>query len=228
LSAVARRLDWLGRFWEHDHGLAFLAGLLTGIVFGAPIVHLATPGRIVVDVALSVLLLTGVAAVAQSGLSRAVLGGVALVALATRWAYVLVPGVEETPVGAATSLAFCAVLVVVVGSRVFRDGEVTVHRILGAVALYLLFGLAWLFAYEGLALFDPEAFAYSVAPATAVERTSKLVYFSFVTLTTVGYGDVTALHPLGRSLAMLEALTGQLFPAITLARLVALEVGRPR
>ena len=48
------------------------------------------------------------------------------------------------------------------------------------------------------------------------------VYFSFVTLTTVGYGDVTPVHPLARSLAVAEALTGQLYPAILLARLVSL------
>jgi voltage-gated potassium channel Kch len=53
---------------------------------------------------------------------------------------------------------------------------------------------------------------------------SRLVYFSFVTLTTVGYGDMLAVHPAARSLAMLEALTGQLFPAVLIARLVSMEV----
>jgi hypothetical protein len=69
---------------------------------------------------------------------------------------------------------------------------------------------------------DPEAFhpagAYFVAP-------QRWLYYSFVTLTTVGYGDITPVGPLARSLAILEALTGQLYPAILLARLVALEVG---
>ena len=50
------------------------------------------------------------------------------------------------------------------------------------------------------------------------------MYFSFVTLTTVGYGDITAVHPVARSLAMAEALTGQLFPAMLLARLVSMEL----
>jgi voltage-gated potassium channel Kch len=53
---------------------------------------------------------------------------------------------------------------------------------------------------------------------------SSLVYFSFATLTTLGYGDVTAVHTAARSLALLEALTGQLFPAVLIARLVAMEV----
>jgi uncharacterized membrane protein len=70
---------------------------------------------------------------------------------------------------------------------------------------------------------DPGAFNF---PAVSDEGTlmSKLVYFSFTTLTTVGYGDVTAVNTAARSLALLEALTGQLFPAILIARLVSLEV----
>ncbi|HEY7534991.1 MAG TPA: potassium channel family protein, partial [Thermodesulfobacteriota bacterium] len=56
------------------------------------------------------------------------------------------------------------------------------------------------------------------------ELDAKLLYFSFVTLTTVGYGDITAVHPVSRSLAMLEGLIGQLFPAILIARLVSMEL----
>jgi hypothetical protein len=51
-----------------------------------------------------------------------------------------------------------------------------------------------------------------------------LIYYSFVTLTTVGYGDITPLHPTARSLAMAEALIGQLYPAILIARLVSLRI----
>jgi voltage-gated potassium channel Kch len=53
---------------------------------------------------------------------------------------------------------------------------------------------------------------------------TRLIYFSFATLTTVGYGDITPVHPIARSLAMLEALIGQLFPVILIARLVSMEL----
>lgn len=218
----------LGRFWEHDHGLSLLAAFLATIVVGAPVVRLAAAGRLVLDLAVSVLLLTGVAAVSQGRVMRTVLGALAVATLATRLAYALDPDTQDSLSGAVTAVAFFALLAFVVARRVFRDGDVSVHRILGAVALYLILGLTWSFAYEWLALIDAGSFAFNVAPVTPAERTSELLYFSFVTLTTVGYGDITAVHPVARSLAMLEALTGQLFIAITLARLVALEVGRPR
>jgi hypothetical protein len=111
---------------------------------------------------------------------------------------------------------FCAVIL----ARAFAGGPVTMHRIQGAIAGYLLLGLTWANLYELLALRLPGAFSGAEFAGT----TYRWVYFSFVTLTTVGYGDVIPIHPLARSFANLEALTGQLYPAILLARLVSLEV----
>jgi voltage-gated potassium channel Kch len=67
----------------------------------------------------------------------------------------------------------------------------------------------------------PGAFA---AASGALLEHAHYQYFSIVTLTTLGYGDITPVHPFARSLAMLEALTGQLFPAILIARLVSMEL----
>jgi voltage-gated potassium channel Kch len=94
------------------------------------------------------------------------------------------------------------------------------------VAVYLLLGLGWAFAYRLVAIARPDAFAFPAGTAVALdeEHTWRLVYFSFVTLTTVGYGDITAAHPVARSLVVCEALVGQLFPAILLARLVSMEI----
>jgi hypothetical protein len=124
------------------------------------------------------------------------------------------------------SLVFCGVLALVVLVQVFREGPITAHRIRGAVAVYLLLGLGWAFAYRLVAIARPDAFAFPAGTAVAQgeDHTWRLVYFSFVTLTTVGYGDITAAHPVARSLVVCEALVGQLFPAILLARLVSMEI----
>jgi hypothetical protein len=114
-------------------------------------------------------------------------------------------------------------LAAVILVRVFREGRINFHRIQGAVCVYLLLGVIWSGCYSLVIQFDPAAFNL---PASTGDDTltSRLVYFSFVTLTTVGYGDVTAVHPAARSLALLEALAGQLFPAVLLARLVGMEL----
>ena len=110
----------------------------------------------------------------------------------------------------------------VVGRAVFGRGRVTYHRIVGAVLLYLLIALVFmmLFSFIGASFDDAFrglTFEYDSALA------NRLMYFSFVTLTSIGYGDIVPVHPLAQSLCSLEAIIGQLYPAILLARLVTLE-----
>jgi voltage-gated potassium channel Kch len=108
--------------------------------------------------------------------------------------------------------------------EVLKKGPITLHRVQGAVAVYLLFGLIWAFAYDLVILHAPQAFHADELTIQHAPLTPTLIYFSFTTLTTVGYGDITPIHPIARSLAMLEAFVGQLFPAILIARLVAMEL----
>jgi len=116
-------------------------------------------------------------------------------------------------------------LVYVVLLQVSREGPVTAHRIRGAIALYLLIAMLFAFLYSLVEELSPGAFnmpgEWSRAASTSGEA---FYYFSVVTLTTVGFGDITAVHPLVRSLVMLEAFIGQLYPAILIARLVTLEI----
>ena len=90
--------------------------------------------------------------------------------------------------------------------------------------MYLLLGLAWAGLYELIRGIWPDAFRFSEVPHSRPELAAALAHYSFVTLTTMGYGDITPLHPAARSAAILEALTGQLFPAILIGRLVAMEL----
>jgi len=101
---------------------------------------------------------------------------------------------------------------------------------MGGVAAYLLLGLTWYMAYHLVALGFPEAFSVqgSSLSGDRASLPSQLFYFSFVTLTTLGYGDIVAVHPLARMLVILEGVTGQLFPAILIARLVSLHAQSKR
>jgi hypothetical protein len=111
----------------------------------------------------------------------------------------------------------------VVSPAVFGPGRVTHHHIMGAILLYLTIAVIFvsLFTFVGSAI--PKAFsglAVQDSPALA----SSLIYFSFTTLTTTGYGDIFPVHPIARSLCNLEGIFGQLYPATLLARLVTLEI----
>jgi hypothetical protein len=125
-------------------------------------------------------------------------------------------------------LIMAVTLGIVVARAVFAPGRVTYHRITGAVLLYLLFALTFVAIFIFVGLLFPNAFSgITLEDSTALA--SNLIYFSFVTLTSTGYGDILPVHPVARSLCNLETIIGQLYPATLLARLVTLELeGRNR
>jgi len=115
-------------------------------------------------------------------------------------------------------------LTVVVARAVFGPGRVTYHRVVGAVLLYLSMGLVFVALYGIVALSVPDAFTNLPTLKGDFAIAGNLIYFSFVTLTTTGYGDIAPLHPYARALANIEAIIGQIYPATLLARLVTLEL----
>lgn len=103
-----------------------------------------------------------------------------------------------------------------------REGAITSERLYAATSFYLLAGLAFAVVYHGLWHLEPG----TLSVAGAASRPADLgtaIYFSFVTLATLGYGDVVPVTPLARSLAIIEAVGAQLFVAVLIARLVSLQ-----
>ena len=119
---------------------------------------------------------------------------------------------------------------------IFRDvfsGMVTANRICGAICLYLLLGACFAVLYLVVDLVDPQAFNASPVLADRFnendprhERLSLLMYYSMITLSTVGYGDITPVNRVARTLAWVEAVGGQLYLSVMVARLVGLHLVR--
>ncbi len=112
----------------------------------------------------------------------------------------------------------------VIARALFASGRVTVHRVQGAVVLYLNFALFFFVLHRLIDALLAHAFTGLPASGTENGTGAALLYFSFTTLTNAGFGDITPVHPLVRNLANLESVMGQLFPATLLARLVSLEL----
>jgi Ion channel len=125
-----------------------------------------------------------------------------------------------------SSLSLVGLLIVTLW-MVYQEGPVTGHRIRGAIAAYLLLAVLFANAYGLINYLIPGAF--NIPPVQyQTEQVEAFYYFSVVTLTTVGFGDITAVSPIARSFVMLEALIGQLYPAILIARLVSLQIETQR
>lgn len=103
--------------------------------------------------------------------------------------------------------------------QVLLSHEVKTNVIVGAMAIYLLLGLIWASAYALIALLDPQAF-HGINAADGRTAFAQLLYFSYVTLTTLGYGDITPAMPLTKTLAFLEAIAGTFYLAIVVASLI--------
>ena len=120
------------------------------------------------------------------------------------------------------TLATFGVLSLVVGLAVFRPGPFTGHRLRGAVVLYLNFGLLFGILYRIVAELAPGAYTHLPDATHEAALRAACDYLSFVTLTSVGYGDIVPVNPIARSLCTLEAAIGHLLPTVLIGRAVIL------
>jgi len=112
----------------------------------------------------------------------------------------------------------------VVAHAVYAPGRITFHRLQGAIVIYLSLATIFASAYSLVWELSPSAFANLVARTGGPEEVAMMLYFSLTTLTTTGYGDIVPIDPFARSLANLEAVIGPFYLAITVARLVTMEL----
>ena len=110
--------------------------------------------------------------------------------------------------------------------------QVTLDTILGAACVYILAGLSWTYVYDTILLFDANSICFTASSESGDMSPlqpfdfAETAYFSFVTMTTTGYGDIAPISALARTAANIQAIFGQFFLAIIVARLVALQVAQ--
>jgi hypothetical protein len=208
-----------------------LTVLLLTVLFCASIIERRDLRELIVSIGFSVLVLFAVWTAGRR--LRIVTAMLALPTAVGHWALQLsgLPGLRAIVFGITT--VFLAFLTLVILCTVFGDQAVTADTIVGAVCAYFLIGMTWGSGYALLSAVSPGAF--SVSPALLGEVRSGLAtsplqpllqYYSFTTLATLGYGDITPLSPAARTISVFEGMTGQLYLAVMIARLVGLHTAR--
>jgi hypothetical protein len=202
--------------WSRETGLTILLCILfVHIFFIIPLGEGTIFGKIVFFVFYVSLLITGVLVFFENYILK-IIGAVLLVLLLVGAIF------SSSSLAVADNLLlilYCMMLSWVVLLRTFSAGPVTIHRVFGAIVVYLLVGFIFALLYQAIYIVEGDAAFKGLSAAGRKE----FIYFSLTTLTTAGYGDISPLLPFSRSLANMEALIGQLYPAVLIARLVSME-----
>jgi hypothetical protein len=217
LGLVSRRLG-LRRF-----STVQLLIVLALLFFFFPFVEEVKGGDLIVSLLLSLVLLSAVLAVASRGRTLIVALLLAIPAIVGRWINHFRPDLVPPPVFLVAGLLLVAFVVVNLLRFVWRAPSVNIEVLCASISAYLMLGLMWTIAYWLVAQVTPTAFAFNTTTGTKESMHGfNAFYFSFVTLSTVGYGDITPVSKAARMLAAMEAMTGLLYVAVLIARLVAL------
>ena len=126
-----------------------------------------------------------------------------------------------------TNIAYFGLICTFLGQYILTTRRVTLEVIFAAMCLYMMLAVLWAAIYTNLQLFYGDAFLFQgklalEAGITAESLYRQMIYYSFVTLSTLGYGDITPLHLVAKNWAAMEAMIGQFFIAIIIARLVSI------
>lgn len=221
---MARKLSRFVEWLRGDQALAaFLVMFLIDFFVGFPLSAVGALGERVVDAIYVLLLATAVLAVSRSREQVVVFGLCALPVAVVRYIHRPDSPHDLTLLDAALGIIVTITIIATLLRQVFRSGPITTHRILGSIAVYLLIGGLFLHTYRALLVFIPDAIQANQQPIRPVDIGPTINYFSFTTLSTLGFGDVLPVHPLARALATLEALIGMLYPTLLIARLINLQ-----
>jgi hypothetical protein len=213
-------------YWSQETCLsALLVVMVVRFFVLTPVTGRGVIIGLVADVILSLFLLAGGIAMSSYRLYRFSFGAFVALSIIIRAARALfnlnILNTWDFILGTVTVL----IVLIIILRMVYQEGPVTAHRIRGAIAAYVLIGVLFGKIYGLIYYLVPGAFNIAPTIDQSLEAMGEaLFYFSVVTLTTVGYGDITPAASLARSFVMCEAFVGPLYPAILIARLVSLSL----
>jgi hypothetical protein len=212
-----------GRLGPHRFSMVGLLIALALLFFFFPFVEEIKGGELIVAVLLTLVLISAVLTVASRRSTLVVALVLAIPAVGGRWINHFWPGLLPPVVFLVATLVLIAFVVAHLLHFVLSAPSVDTEVLCASISAYVMLGLIWTIAYWLVDQVTPGAFAFNTTTgAKESMRGFNAFYFSFVTLSTVGYGDITPVSHFARMLAALEAMTGLLYVAVLIARLVAL------
>jgi voltage-gated potassium channel len=205
------------RYGSKERFLALIF-LIMGLLVVVPVLKGSVAFQLSLDIFLSIIFIVMAYSITHRK-SHVFMGTLlATLMLGFLWSHYFFPNPLFIAIGKLLSFLFVLMVVANILWFVFRSREVTGEVIYAAIVAYLLMALMWAFLYEFLELTEPTSFNVSLD----VGQRFRFVffYYSSVTITTLGYGDVTPVTDIARSVSILEAVVGQLYMVVIVAWLV--------
>ena len=203
--------------------LGLLIFIIAMIIIG-PLFEEFVGLSILIDILWSAIFVSAIYAVSQKKHHIIIAILLALPMLGSIWTKYFVQHKALLVVGSLCGAAFFLFSIIQMLIFIYSHKEVTKDLIIGAAVVYLFMALMWAFIFVVVETLHPGSF--NLPEGLDIAATRQFVYYSFVTLTTLGYGDITPITPLARSLCILEAVTGQLYLVVQVAWLVGVHVSQ--
>ena len=223
----------------HHHRFDILLATLSLFLLSVPVTHALSHSlrvaNFVATTFMVALLISAAFAVSQSRRTVVIALSLAVPSIVLRILNLLLDSDGVLITEHLLEILFLGYVIFVLLKHIFVAERVSFNTICASLCTYLLLGLLWAMIYSAIDVAQPGSFAFPLLDETRVgmmrfsdERTVFPIYFSFVTITTLGYGDIVPVSASARMLAAMEALTGQLYLAVLVARLVGIHVSQGR
>jgi voltage-gated potassium channel len=199
-----------------------LLGLLLGMLLMVPLMEEVFQVRALGEFFFSAVMCYATYSFNRNRRLLAAAGALALPAIVAIWLYRFLPVSWLAVCGNLFGMAFLAILTTAILIYIFSQEDIDADMIAGAIVAYLLMALMWSLIYGLIEAARPGSF--QLADGTVFFRRELFTYFSLVTITTVGYGDVVPVTPVARAFANLEAVVGQLYLVILVSWMVGMYV----
>jgi voltage-gated potassium channel len=196
--------------------------LILGTIVFVPILQGFATLRIFLDIFITAIYISMVYTVSNKKRHLYIGALLAIAMLISLWLQYFLQNDMVFAIGRVSGILLFIMVITNLLAFIFKSEDVTIEVIYAAMLVYLLMALMWSFAYGLLELINSASFNVTLSPDQGYQM--RFIYYSFVTITTLGYGDITPATELASSFSILEAVVGQLYLVVVVARLVGMHV----
>jgi hypothetical protein len=214
---------WVLVFLQGRYIYLFIALLLLLLLY--PFFAETVKGLVFLDFLFTAVLLLGIYTTCRHKTTLIIALALGIPAMAGKWLSYFIDFPALILIGHIIAVLFFIFIIVIILGHVLRGNIVTTDTIYGAVCVYFLIGIAWAFLFSAIETLNPGSFLIDQVPLSTTERKlPHLLYYSFVTLTSLGLGDISPANYISRTYTYMEAIMGQFYMLILIARLVGLHI----